>query len=110
VECYREGTLVGGLYGVAIGGVFCGESMFSRADNASKVALAYLIARLKIGGFTLLDTQFYTEHLGQFGVEEMSNDDYQQELAAALAVAGDFNKAPAYLSTITVLQSITQTS
>lgn len=110
VECFKDGVLVGGLYGVAIGGVFCGESMFSRADNASKVALAYLIARLKLGGFRLLDTQFHTTHLAQFGVEEMSNDDYQSELAAALEIPGDFLKAPAYLSTMTVLQSITQTS
>lgn len=110
VECFKDGVLVGGLYGVAIGGVFCGESMFSRADNASKVALAYLIARLKLGGFILLDTQFHTNHLAQFGVEEMSNDIYQRELAAALEGAGDFLKAPDYLSTTTVLQSITQTS
>lgn len=110
VECFRDGVLVGGLYGVAIGGVFCGESMFSRADNASKVALAYLIARLKLGGFMLLDTQFHTNHLAQFGVEEMSNEVYQRELAAALGITGEFLKAPAYLSTTTVLQSITQTS
>jgi leucyl/phenylalanyl-tRNA--protein transferase len=110
VECFEDGALVGGLYGVAIGGAFCGESMFSRADNASKVAMAYLIARLKLGGFKLLDTQFYTKHLAQFGVAEMSNEVYQQELAAALTIAGDFMRAPAYLSTGAVLQSITQTS
>jgi leucyl/phenylalanyl-tRNA--protein transferase len=110
VECFKDGALVGGLYGVAIAGVFCGESMFSHADNASKIALAYLIARLKLGGFKLLDTQFYTEHLAQFGVEEMSNETYQQELAAALRVAADIKMAPAYLSTTMVLQSITQTS
>ncbi|MEX0645332.1 MAG: leucyl/phenylalanyl-tRNA--protein transferase, partial [Parvularculaceae bacterium] len=110
VECYAEGRLVGGLYGVAIGAVFCGESMFSRADNASKVALMHLIARLKLGGFRLLDTQFYSEHLAQFGVEEMADADYQLELEAGIALHADFLKAPLYLSTTTVLQSITQTS
>ncbi|HXI86724.1 MAG TPA: leucyl/phenylalanyl-tRNA--protein transferase [Parvularculaceae bacterium] len=110
VECYDQGVLVGGLYGVALGGVFCGESMFSRVDNASKIALAYLIARLKIGGFKLLDTQFHTDHLAQFGVEKVANDDYQRLLAGRLGVKADFKRAPAYLSTICVLQSITQTS
>ncbi len=110
VECFAGGKLVGGLYGVAIGAVFCGESMFSRADNASKVAMVYLIARLKLGGFQLLDTQFYTEHLAQFGVEETLDADYQKELAAGIDLPADFLRAPAYLSTTTVLQSITQTS
>jgi leucyl/phenylalanyl-tRNA--protein transferase len=110
VECYADDRLVGGLYGVAIGGVFCGESMFSRIDNASKIAMLHLIARLKLGGFRLLDTQFYTEHLAQFGVEEMPDAEYQDELAASIDQHADFLRAPAYLSTTTVLQSITQTS
>lgn len=110
VECFVGGELVGGLYGVAIGGVFCGESMFSRVDNASKVAMVHLIARLKNGGFRLLDTQFYTEHLAQFGVEEMADADYQRELAAGIDLHADFLGAPGYLSTTRVLQSITQTS
>lgn len=110
VECYEDGALVGGLYGVALGRAFCGESMFSRRDNASKVALAHLIARLKIGGFELLDTQFHTAHLAQFGVAEMCNADYQTRLATALAAQGDFYRGGASLSTTTVLQSITQTS
>ncbi|MBI1365393.1 MAG: leucyl/phenylalanyl-tRNA--protein transferase [Alphaproteobacteria bacterium] len=110
VECYKDGELVGGLYGVAIGGIFCGESMFSRADNASKVALVYLIARLKMGGFRLLDTQFHTEHLAQFGVEKMADADYQRALAEHLSAPADFSKAPDYLSIVSVLQSITQTS
>ncbi len=110
VECFRDGRLVGGLYGVALGGVFCGESMFSREDNASKIALLYLIARLKIGGFAVLDTQFFSAHLAQFGVKEMPNADYQTLLAAHLNDPADFLKAGPYLSAGTVLQSITQTS
>jgi leucyl/phenylalanyl-tRNA--protein transferase len=110
VECFKNGKLVGGLYGVAIGAVFCGESMFSRVDNASKVAMIHLLARLKHAGFRLLDTQFFTEHLSQFGVEEMPDTEYQKELAENLDQHADFLKAPAYLSTTTVLQSITQTS
>lgn len=110
VECWRNGALVGGLYGVSIGGAFCGESMFSSADNASKVAFLHLVARLKFGGYRLLDTQFFTPHLAQFGVEEMSDADYQIELARALEVEANFFLAPAYLSTTTVLQSITHTS
>ena len=110
VECYRDGALVGGLYGVALGGIFCGESMFSRADNASKVAFAHLVARLKLGGFALLDTQFHTTHLAQFGVEEMPNADYQARLAQALAVDADFYRSGASIATVSVLQSITQTS
>lgn len=110
VECWREGRLVGGLYGVAIGGVFCGESMFSREENASKVAMAYLIARLKAGGFRVLDTQFPTTHLAQFGVEEMPNEDYLAVLAECIALDADFLAAPAHSSTTSVLQSITQTS
>jgi leucyl/phenylalanyl-tRNA--protein transferase len=110
VECWQGGRLVGGLYGVAIGAAFCGESMFSREKNASKVAMAYLIARLKTGGFRMLDTQFYTEHLAQFGVAEIPNADYQELLAECIPVAADFSRAPPQLSTISVLQSITQTS
>ncbi len=110
VECYRNDELVGGLYGVALGGIFCGESMFSRVDNASKIAMLYLIARLKLAGFSLLDTQFFTDHLAQFGVEEVSNSQYQQLLARHVPDAVRFDDAPAYLSTRTVLQSITQMS
>lgn len=110
VECWADGELCGGVYGVAVGGVFCGESMFSRRTNASKVALAYLIHRLKAGGFRLLDTQFHTQHLAQFGVREVPNDAYQAMLAEAQRMDADFNRAPAYSSTTSVLQSITQTS
>jgi leucyl/phenylalanyl-tRNA---protein transferase len=84
IETWEGGTLVGGLYGVALGGAFFGESMFSFARDASKVALVHLVARMRIGGFTLLDTQFVTEHLSQFGAAEIPRDLYKQQLAAAL--------------------------
>lgn len=86
VECRRDGLLVGGLYGVALGGAFFGESMFSFATDASKVALVHLIARLRLGGFRLLDTQFVTTHLSQFGVEEIPRDQYKILLTTALDV------------------------
>ncbi|MCB2113417.1 MAG: leucyl/phenylalanyl-tRNA--protein transferase [Parvularculaceae bacterium] len=110
VECRRGGRLVGGLYGVAIGAIFCGESMFSLERDASKIAMLHLIARLKTGGFRLLDTQFHTEHLGQFGVIECQDTDYQRMLEEFIPMKADFNAAPRQLSIETVLQSITQTS
>jgi len=84
VECWREGRLVGGLYGISLRGAFFGESMFSRETDASKVALVYLIARLRHCGFTLLDTQFITDHLKNFGVVEIPRADYQRMLERAL--------------------------
>ena len=84
VECWRDGVLVGGLYGVKIGAAFFGESMFSRERDASKVALAHLVARLKVGGFQLLDAQFITSHLAQFGAIEIPRHAYLALLAAAL--------------------------
>ncbi|WP_428483744.1 leucyl/phenylalanyl-tRNA--protein transferase [Rhodopila sp.] len=84
VETWRDGILVGGLYGVALGGVFFGESMFSFARDASKTALVHLVARLRLGGFRLLDTQFVTAHLAQFGAEEIPRDIYRSQLAAAV--------------------------
>ena len=90
VECWREGRLAGGLYGVKIGAAFFGESMFSRERDASKVALAHLVARLKAGGFRLLDAQFITSHLAQFGAIEIPRDEYLALLAAALARNADF--------------------
>lgn len=83
VECRQGGALVGGLYGVAIGGAFFGESMFSFTTDASKVALVHLVARLRLGGFRLLDTQFVTAHLTQFGAVEIPRDVYRVRLAAA---------------------------
>jgi len=84
VEAWQEDRLVGGLYGVSIGAAFFGESMFSRTADASKVALVHLVARLSKGGFALLDTQFTTPHLQQFGAVEISRRDYRRRLAAAL--------------------------
>ncbi|MBL6852700.1 MAG: leucyl/phenylalanyl-tRNA--protein transferase [Alphaproteobacteria bacterium] len=86
IECWLEGALVGGLYGVSLGGVFFGESMFSRVRDASKVALVHLIAQLKRGGYVLLDAQFQTEHLRQFGTQEIPRAEYLARLHAALAV------------------------
>src|SRR3954452_376326 len=86
VEVWRDGTLIGGLYGVALGAAFFGESMFSFARDASKVALVHLVARLRLGGFRLLDTQFVTAHLAQFGAEEIPRHSYKLQLAEALAV------------------------
>ncbi len=94
VETWREGRLVGGLYGVALGGAFCGESMFSRETDASKVALVHLVARLKQGGFTLLDVQFVTDHLQRFGAIEISREDYQARLADAIHLSAFFDRRP----------------
>lgn len=97
IETWAGGKLVGGLYGIAIGRAFFGESMVSRATDASKVALAHLVARLRAGGFTLLDCQFQTPHLASLGAVEISRADYMALLDAAvsdgsggLASAGDF--------------------
>lgn len=84
VECWQDDRLVGGLYGVSIGRVFCGESMFSLTDNASKAALAALVAAMRIGGFQLLDCQFMTDHLASLGAIEMTQDDYIDLLDDAL--------------------------
>jgi leucyl/phenylalanyl-tRNA--protein transferase len=86
IECWREGRLAGGLYGVILGGAFFGESMFSRERDASKVALVHLVARLKRGGWRLLDAQFLTEHLTQFGAVETPQAAYLKRLKAARAV------------------------
>jgi leucyl/phenylalanyl-tRNA--protein transferase len=94
VEVWSGATLAGGLYGVAIGGVFFGESMFSAARDASKVALVHLVARLRLGGFRLLDTQFVTAHLSQFGAEELPRDDYKLRLAHALTAPAHFLADP----------------
>lgn len=110
VECWKDGRLVGGLYGVVMGAAFCGESMFSRETNASKIAMLYLAARLKIGGFHFIDAQFYNEHLTQFGLIGVDDADYQQMLAEALQSKANFFAAPDQFSTTRVLQSITQTS
>lgn len=86
VECWRDGELAGGLYGVAFGGAFFGESMFHRVRDASKVALVHLVRRLRRGGFVLLDVQYQTPHLARFGVVEIPRPAYERRLARALAV------------------------
>jgi leucyl/phenylalanyl-tRNA--protein transferase len=90
VEAWHGGDLAGGLYGVALGGAFFGESMFSRVTDASKVALVALVERLRERGFVLLDTQFQTEHLARFGTVEIPRAEYLRRLAAALPLDRDF--------------------
>jgi len=92
VECWQDGLLVGGLYGVSLQAAFFGESMFSRRRDASKVALVHLIARLIEGHYRLLDAQFMTEHLTQFGAIEISRLDYHRRLALALAAQATFQR------------------
>ena len=90
IECYSNNELIGGLYGVAIGGVFFGESMFSKLPNASKIALVHLIERLKEGKFAILDTQFITEHLKTFGAYEINQADFLVILKKALMIESNF--------------------
>lgn len=115
VEAWSGGELVGGLYGVSLQGAFFGESMFSRATDASKVALAHLVALLKKNGFVLLDTQFVTEHLLTFGVEEVPREAFHVLLANAMTLDAQFcaaggSAAGAGLDAAEALQLITQTS
>jgi leucyl/phenylalanyl-tRNA---protein transferase len=94
VECWADGALVGGLYGVTLQSAFFGESMFSVSRDASKVALGHLLARLRAGGFTLLDCQFLTGHLAQFGVTEISRAAYRRRLDQALGTPARFPTRP----------------
>jgi leucyl/phenylalanyl-tRNA--protein transferase len=112
VEAWRDGRLVGGLYGVKIGAAFFGESMFHFERDASKVALVHLVARLKRGGFRLLDAQFMTPHLASFGAVEMNRPDYQKRLAAAIAADAQFYCWPSdgVIDGGVVLQSVSQIS
>jgi leucyl/phenylalanyl-tRNA--protein transferase len=111
VEAYdADGRLAGGLYGVSIGGAFFGESMFSRRRDASKAALVQLVGRLRAGGYALLDTQFMTDHLAQFGTVEISRGDYQRRLAAALPLQADFYRLGAGATGADALQAISQAS
>ena len=105
-----EDDLVGGLYGVALGGAFFGESMFSRRADASKIALVWLVARLRAGGFTLLDTQFVTEHLERLGAVEITRGAYHRRLQQALVQPADFWRLPLDTDAQSVLQLSTQTS
>lgn len=97
VEIWQEGVLAGGLYGVTLGAAFFGESMFSRMRDGSKFALVALVARLRAGGFTLLDTQFITPHLESLGAVEISRETYHARLADALHRPADFRALPATL-------------
>jgi leucyl/phenylalanyl-tRNA--protein transferase len=106
VECWSGDTLVGGLYGVSLGAAFFGESMFSAARDASKVALVHLVARLRVGGYRLLDAQFMTDHLAQFGAQEVSRAAYRRRLAAALTRPGDFYRLPSAVTGAAALAAI----
>ena len=92
IEAYQDGTLVGGLYGLAIGGAFMGESMFSRARDSSKICLVHLCARLYHCGFTILDTQFVNPHLEQFGVHEIPKDEYLEKLKQVIDKKTNFEQ------------------
>jgi leucyl/phenylalanyl-tRNA--protein transferase len=94
IEVWQRGALVGGLYGVRIAGAFFGESMFSRATDASKIALVHLVARLRLGGFRLLDTQFITAHLARFGAVEIPRAEYRRRLADALDAPAEWLPSP----------------
>lgn len=94
IEVWHDDRLIGGLYGVALKAAFFGESMFSFERDASKIALAHLVARLRVGGFKLLDTQFTTDHLKQFGTVELDRDDFQAVLETAMIGDGDFHALP----------------
>ena len=95
LEAYEHGELVGGLYGVSLRGAFFGESMFHRARDASKVALVHLVARLRTGGYRLLDAQFLTEHLASLGAIEVPRDAFRRQLDEALGVEAKFGAWPA---------------
>jgi leucyl/phenylalanyl-tRNA---protein transferase len=95
IECWQGDELAGGLYGLAIGGAFFAESMFHRRTDASKIALAHLVKRLRHGRFRLLDVQYWTPHLGRFGTVEISRRDYLSRLSEALAIAADWSASDA---------------
>jgi leucyl/phenylalanyl-tRNA--protein transferase len=109
VECWRDGELAGGLYGVHLKAAFFGESMFARRADASKVAFVHLVARLRAGGFALLDTQMATDHMRRFGAVEIPRRDYRRRLAAALGADATFYRTPEP-EVLAALQSLTHTS
>jgi len=110
VECWRDGVLAGGLYGVSIHAAFFGESMFSRETDASKVALVHLMARLRKGGYRLLDSQFMTDHLKQFGAVEIPRKSYKVRLQDALSYDAEFYSELSDDEISAFLQSSTQIS
>jgi leucyl/phenylalanyl-tRNA--protein transferase len=109
VEAWQDGRLVGGLYGVRLGAAFFGESMFSRERDASKVALVHLVARLRAGEYQLLDTQFTTAHLKQFGAIDVDRRQYHRLLEDAIALPADFNALPRWAKGDDVLQALAAT-
>lgn len=109
LEVWRGADLVGGVFGITLGGAFFGESMFSRATNASKVALVHCVDRLNRAGFTLFDTQYLTPHLASLGGIEIPRADYRRKLSEALKIKADFT-APEVAPGYSVLQRMTQTS
>jgi len=110
IEVWEGGALVGGTYGVALGGAWFGESMFSRRTDASKVALGYLVDRLRRAGFVLFDTQFLTPHLASLGAIEVPRADYRQRLAAALTAPADWAQGDPLPQPVELVQRIGQTS
>lgn len=109
LEVWMDGELAGGVYGVTLGAAFFGESMFSRRTDASKIALAFLVDRLRQGGFTLFDTQFLTPHLASLGAVEIPRAVYRRQLERAIAQSADFTSPPVP-SAEEVIQRNTQTS
>ncbi|MFO1158300.1 MAG: leucyl/phenylalanyl-tRNA--protein transferase [Reyranellaceae bacterium] len=110
VECWRQGKLVGGLYGVSVGAAFFGESMFSRERDSSKVALVHLVARLIVGKFRLLDCQFMTEHLRSFGAVEISREEFRPLLVAAIDQPAVFQRELGGADPCAIVQASTRTS
>ena len=110
IEARFQNKLVGGLYGVSLGSAFFGESMFSKMSNASKICLIYLIAILKIKGFTLLDTQFVNPYLKKLGAIQISRQSYLKLLGKSLKENINFKKKISHSSIYEVIQSMTQTS
>nr|WP_201151813.1 leucyl/phenylalanyl-tRNA--protein transferase [Rhodovulum sulfidophilum] len=110
IEVWQDDILAGGVYGVTLGSAFFGESMFSRRTDASKVALAYLVDRLRIGGFTLFDTQFLTDHLASLGAIEIEREDYLSRLERAVNRDANFDQAWPIPEPQLLLQRSTQTS
>ncbi|MEO0328567.1 MAG: leucyl/phenylalanyl-tRNA--protein transferase [Pseudomonadota bacterium] len=110
IECWLEGELVGGLYGVRLGRAFFGESMFSRATDASKVALVHLVYQMRKSGFVLLDTQFTTSHLERFGAREIEREFYQEMLDEALKEEAHFHWSSGGATSDCILQSLSQIS
>ena len=110
LEVWQDTRLVGGIYGVTVGAAFCGESMFSRRRDGSKIALAWLVDLLLRSGFVLFDTQFLTPHLASLGAVEITRSDYHRQLAKALQQEADFTSQPLAPSGQEVVQRNTQTS